>query len=62
MKANKIYIANFWRGNPQLKDGGYYTNRTIEAPNKREAMKIVKRHEKCIYGTMTFLGWANEGK
>lgn len=27
----KKYIATFWRGNPQIKDGGYETTREIEA-------------------------------
>lgn len=32
MKMHR-YSATFWRGNPQLKNGGYETTRTIEAVN-----------------------------
>lgn len=25
MSSKRTYIATFWRSNPQLKNGGYYT-------------------------------------
>ena len=59
MKEMKVFVAKFWRSNPQL--GGYYTTREIKASTKREAMKIVKKHENCVYGSMHFEGWVEEG-
>ena len=47
------YIAKFWRGNRQLRNGGYYTAREIEAKTatgaERKAKKISKE---CVYGSM----------
>lgn len=53
----KTYTATFWRGNPQLKDGGYTTEREIEAVSITQARKIAcEEHENgCVYGTMTLL-------
>lgn len=51
----KKYIATFWRGNPQFPRGGYETTREIEAKNKREATKMAKEWEDCVYGTMELL-------
>ena len=52
--AIKTYTATFWRSNPQLKNGGYETTRTIEARNLREAQKRVREIEDgCAYGGMT---------
>ena len=33
------YIATFFRGNPQLKNGGYKTKRTIQAHSMTSARK-----------------------
>lgn len=50
------YIATFWRGNPQLKNGGYETKRTIEARSIVSAKKIARGYEEgTVYGTMTLL-------
>ena len=46
------FVATFWRGNPQLKNDGYWTTRTIEAKNTRQAMKKAREYENCVYGTM----------
>jgi hypothetical protein len=56
MKMHR-YSATFWRGNPQLKNGGYETTRTIEAVNIQQARKIAReKHENgCVYGTLTLL-------
>lgn len=51
------FTATFWRGNPQMKSGGYWTERTIEAKTVGQAAK--KAHEiekKCLYGSMTLKG------
>lgn len=50
------YIATFWRGNPQLKNGGYETKRTIEAKTIASARKLAREYESgTVYGTMTLL-------
>lgn len=51
----KTYIATYWRGNPQLKNGGYETTRKIEAKTIASARKKAREKEKCLYGTMTLL-------
>lgn len=61
----KTYMvtAKFWRGNPQLKNGGYYTTRNYEVKNEREAMKKVNYDIKhTIYGTFNFIEWIEPGK
>ena len=48
------FTATFWRSNPQLKSGGYWTERTIEAKTVGQATK--KAHEiekKWLHGSMT---------
>lgn len=52
----KTYIATFWRGNPQLDNGGYQTTRTIEAKTIAGAKKQARAIEdKCVYGSMRLL-------
>lgn len=47
------FVAKFWRGNPQLKSGGYYTERTIEARTLKSAQKKAEEIERnCCYGSM----------
>ena len=59
----KTYTAKFWRGNPQLKNGGYYTTRDFEVENKREANKMVKDAIKhTVYGTFDFVEWLEPGQ
>lgn len=52
----KKFTATFWRYNPQLKNGGYETTRTIEAKTmksaERKAMGLTKN---CSYGGMSLL-------
>ncbi len=50
----KTYIATFWRENPQLKNGGYETKRTIEAKNRTEAIKKAKEIN-AAYGSLNLL-------
>jgi hypothetical protein len=50
----KKYIATFWRGNPQFKNGGYETTRKIEAKTLTSAKKKAMEYESCAYGTMTY--------
>lgn len=47
----KSYKATFFRRNPQLKNGGYVTERKIEAvslPSARKRAREISEH--CIYG------------
>lgn len=45
----KKYIAIFWRGNPQLENGGYETARTIEAKTITSARKKQWRSNRKAY-------------
>lgn len=50
----KKYIATFWRGNPQLHNGGYELKMTIEARTEMSAKKKAeKRAENTSYGYMS---------
>lgn len=51
------FEAEYWRSNPQLKSGGYWTERTIEANTVGEAARKAREIErKCVYGSMTLSG------
>lgn len=53
-KEHMKFTATFWRSNPQLKSGGYWTERTIEAKTVGQARKKAYEIEKkCLYGSMT---------
>ena len=49
------FTATFFRRNPQSRNGGYNTTRTIEAKTIKEAMKKAKALENCVYGSMELL-------
>lgn len=52
----KKFTAFYWRGNPQMKNGGYATSRTVEARTVKSAEKKARAlAEKVIYGTMILL-------
>lgn len=50
----KTYKATYWRGNPQLKSGGYETTRMIEAKTLAAARKRAEKVS-CVYGSMELL-------
>lgn len=52
----KTYLAVFWRGNPQSKNGGYETTREIKAKTMESARKKARAYEKPIYGSMELMG------
>ena len=52
-KRIKLFYIG-WRGNPQLKNGGYY--KAYGQLSKAEA----KRKENCAYGSMTLSSYENE--
>ena len=49
------FTTTFFRRNPQSRNGGYNTTRTIEAKTIKEAMKKAKALEACVYGSMELL-------
>jgi hypothetical protein len=51
-RIKSYYIG--WRGNPQLKNGGYFN--AFGQLSKAEA----KRKEKCAYGSMSLTPYDNE--
>lgn len=62
MATMKKYIATFWRGNPQMKNGGYETTREIEAASITSARKKARDIEDgCVYGSMSLLSIEKEG-
>lgn len=51
------FVATFWRSNPQLKNGGYWTTRVIEARTVREARNLARKIEESVaYGGMSLKG------
>lgn len=58
----KTYIATFFRHNPQLANGGYKTERKIEAVSITSARKKAREiSEGCVYGSMELLDIQKEG-
>lgn len=56
MKNMKKWNVTLWRSNPQLKNGGYETTRTVEATTESAARKkATKQFCKCVYGSMFVL-------
>ena len=53
LNEGKLFYLG-WRGNPQLKDGGYY--KKLGQLTKKEA----KAWEKCSYGSMTLKSFESE--
>ena len=49
MTQNKrTYTATFWRNNPQLKNGGYYTTKEFQAVSHKAAERQAERYTKGI--------------
>lgn len=47
MSSKRIYIATFWRSNPQLKNGGYYTTKEFQSVSLQGATKTGREiHER----------------
>lgn len=52
----KTYVATFFRHNPQLANGGYRTERRIEAVSITSARKKAREYtEGVTYGSMELL-------
>ena len=55
-KGMKTFIATFWRGNPQLKSGGYKTTCEINAMTHKAAERKALQYEKNVgYGSMSLI-------
>ena len=50
----KKYTATYWRENPQLKNGGYETTRTIEAKTPEAAKKKAEAVQ-VAYGSLRLI-------
>lgn len=56
MDSKRTYIATFWRGNPQLKNGGYYTTKEFQAVSHKAAERQAERYTKgMIYGSLNLI-------
>ena len=53
MNSKRIYIATFWRSNPQLKNGGYFTTKEFQSVSLQGATKQAERYAASnMYGGM----------
>lgn len=53
MNRKRTYIATFWRGNLQLKNGGYYTTKEFRAMSHKAAERQAKRYTRgMVYGSL----------
>lgn len=53
MSSKRTYIATFWRSNPQLKNGGYFTTREFQSVSLQGATKQAERYAASnMYGGM----------
>lgn len=56
MNSKRTYIATFWRGNPQLKNGGYYTTKEFQAVSHKAAERQAERYTKgTVYGSLDLI-------
>lgn len=53
MSSKRIYIATFWRSNPQLKNGGYFTTKKFQSVSLQGATKQAEKYAASnVYGGM----------
>lgn len=56
MNSKRTYIATFWRGNSQLKNGGYYTTEEFQSTSLQRATKQAERYTKgMVYGSLRLI-------
>lgn len=56
MNSKRIYTATFWRGNPQLKNGGYYMIKEFQAVSHKAAERQAERYIKgMVYGSLDLI-------
>lgn len=57
----RTFVVFYWRGNPQLRNGGRFGLRKIECAS-RSVRKKVREKENPVYGTLTVLDVWEERK
>lgn len=56
MDNKRTYIATFWRSNPQLKNGGYFTTKEFQSASLQGATKQAEKYTKdMIYGSLNLI-------
>lgn len=56
MNSKKTYVATFWRGNPQLKNSGYYTAKEFRAVSHKAAKRQAEKYAKgMVYGSLDLI-------
>lgn len=56
MNSKKTYVATFWRGNPQLKNGGYYTTKEFQAVSHKAVERQAEKYTKgMVYGSLDLI-------
>lgn len=56
MNSKRTYIATFWRSNPQLKNGGYFTTKEFQSVSLQGATKQAERYTKgMIYDSLNLI-------
>jgi len=60
---NKEVQVTYWRGNPQLKNGGYLTKRDHTARTESGLMKQIEKKENAsVYGSMNYVDYIEKPK
>ena len=55
-QSKRTYTATFWRSNPQLKNGGYYTTKEFQAVSHKAAERQAERYTKgVVYGGLDLI-------
>ena len=53
MSSKRTYVATFWRSNPQLKNGGYFTTKEFQSVSLQGATKQAEKYAASnMYGGM----------
>lgn len=53
MSSKRTYVVTFWRSNPQLKNGGYFTTEEFQSMSLQGATKQAKKYAaSSVYGGM----------
>jgi hypothetical protein len=56
MNSKRTYIATFWHGNLQLKNGGYYMTKEFQAVSHKVAKRQAERYMKgMVFGSLNLI-------
>ena len=56
MNSERTYTATFWRSNPQLKNGSYYTAKEFQAVSYKAAERQAEWYTKgIVYGGLDLI-------